>query len=582
MKKFLLVVYLSFLFPVGEAGAIFLLIAPGASAAGTGEAQVARADDAYASYYNPAGLGFQNRAGMAGMHVNWLPNLADDLYYEFLAYKQPLSAMDGTIGGHLIFLNLGEQMGMDEMGNETGQFKSYMWAFALSYGTMISKNSSVGINFKVFHQKLADSGTGSESGDPFSTDFAFDVGYLKKFNNGFNFGVAIQNIGPPIDFVDADQADPAPTNLRLGFQKEFIINEYNKINLLFDVNRLLVARYPSMDWNGDGIIQNNDKEPGFTDPWYKAIFTCWLDDWYYDYDRDYDGDGVIGGYEEVEGQFLAFGYPEAELGEDLDNFVFGYDQSGSPCTIQNDDMCSQNASGNNFYNNGYNLTNISFQDGADTFNDENNDGMWNPPEPFFDHGDQVWEEFNGHSTDLDDYNWEFRNGNYWIYYNTFDSQGAIVMVNVEVDPNDPDDFIITGADYGDGVRNEDEEFMDWNGDILYTEGEAWTEDDNGNGTFDTGYSSSNSSGEKEVGSGKDYSFEDELKELISNIGLEYWYTDNFVLRAGYIYDREGKIMNPTFGAGVRFGQYGFDFGYTAGDPDHARANTMFFSINMDL
>ena len=43
---------------VGEAGAIFMLIAPGAGPQGTGEAQVAKADDAFASWYNPAGLGF--------------------------------------------------------------------------------------------------------------------------------------------------------------------------------------------------------------------------------------------------------------------------------------------------------------------------------------------------------------------------------------------------------------------------------------------------------------------------------------------------------------------------------------------
>ena len=41
------------LWAVGEAGAIFLLIAPGAGPQGAGEAQVAKADDAYASYYNP-------------------------------------------------------------------------------------------------------------------------------------------------------------------------------------------------------------------------------------------------------------------------------------------------------------------------------------------------------------------------------------------------------------------------------------------------------------------------------------------------------------------------------------------------
>jgi len=41
-----------------EAGAVFLLISPGARAGGMGEAQVAVANDVYASYWNPAGLAF--------------------------------------------------------------------------------------------------------------------------------------------------------------------------------------------------------------------------------------------------------------------------------------------------------------------------------------------------------------------------------------------------------------------------------------------------------------------------------------------------------------------------------------------
>ena len=56
----------------------------------------------------------------------------------------------------------------------------------------------------------------------------------------------------------------------------------------------------------------------------------------------------------------------------------------------------------------------------------------------------------------------------------------------------------------------------------------------------------------------------------------------FALRAGYIYDDEGDIKNPTFGAGIRLLQYGFDFGYTAGDQGHPRSNTMFFSVNIKL
>ena len=119
-SKFLLVFSLTVntIWSVGEAGAIFLLIAPGAGPQGTGEAQVAKADDAYASYYNPAGLGFLEGREVAGMHVNWLPNLANDLYYEFITYRHHIKGL-GTVGGHLIYLNLGEQIGMDEFGNPT-------------------------------------------------------------------------------------------------------------------------------------------------------------------------------------------------------------------------------------------------------------------------------------------------------------------------------------------------------------------------------------------------------------------------------------------------------------------------------
>ena len=96
---------MSSVFCVGEAGAIFLLINPGSSAAGVGEAQVAKANDAYASYYNPAGLAFLEDRQIALQHVNWLPNLADDIFYEFLAYSHHIPNM-GTFGGNLIFLNL--------------------------------------------------------------------------------------------------------------------------------------------------------------------------------------------------------------------------------------------------------------------------------------------------------------------------------------------------------------------------------------------------------------------------------------------------------------------------------------------
>ena len=96
MVLFVMIVPINPILAQSEAGAIFLLIAPGARAGGMGEAQVAVANDAYASYWNPAGLGFLEGQELAMMHVNWLPGLADDLYYEFLAFRKKYPTL-GTL-----------------------------------------------------------------------------------------------------------------------------------------------------------------------------------------------------------------------------------------------------------------------------------------------------------------------------------------------------------------------------------------------------------------------------------------------------------------------------------------------------
>jgi hypothetical protein len=96
---------------------------------------------------------------------------------------------------------------------------------------------------------------------------------------------------------------------------------------------------------------------------------------------------------------------------------------------------------------------------------------------------------------------------------------------------------------------------------------------------DDGWGKYNAFGQKEVGSGNKRSIKDELDQLVHNIGIEYWYSDNFALRFGYIYDISGNISNPTVGIGLRYSDYGFDFGYTAGEVGHPLTNTMRFSLN---
>ncbi len=322
-KKLVLFATLLFsttIFAQSEAGAIFLLISPGARAGGMGEAQVAVANDAYASYWNPAGLGFLKGTELALMHVNWLPNLADDLYYDFFAFRHHVPYL-GTVGGHIIYLNLGEQLRMGDQAEPLGTFTTYMMAMSASYSSLLSTRSSLGINAKISYQHLAEFGAGGERGKGTSTDFGFDIGYLRKgfLSPALDLGLTITNIGPKVAFIDAAQADPQPTNLTLGLNYRLIDSQFNRLNLVYDVDKMLVASYPDMDWDGDGRVggfdedghesssntdYNSDKqrETAHTDPIYLAIFTSWVDDWMLggDIDRAPSGetaDGQIGGYD---------------------------------------------------------------------------------------------------------------------------------------------------------------------------------------------------------------------------------------------------------------------------------------------
>ena len=254
------------LMAVSESAVLFLLISPGARASGMGEAFVAVSDDATATYWNPAGLAFQRGREVTIMHAKWLPQLVSDMAYEFIAYKQYFESLGGTLGGNVTFLNLGEQVHTGEEGPEAlGTFHSWDMGVTLCYATQLKENLGLGIGVRYIHSNLAPFGAGEEKGSGVGSTFAVDIGVLYKmgFIPGLTFGANLSNMGPKITYVDADQADPIPTNLKIGFGYKLLDTEYNQLVLAVDTNKLLVVRH-----GGDNPT---------SDPFYKAIFTAWGD-----------------------------------------------------------------------------------------------------------------------------------------------------------------------------------------------------------------------------------------------------------------------------------------------------------------
>ena len=240
-----------------ESGAavLFLLVEPGARGIAMGESYVAIADDATASYFNPAALSGQTQKQINFTHMKWLPGLADDLSYEFLGYAQPLEGW-GNVGLNISLLNLGEQLRTDERGNQQGTFRSYDVAVSAAYGDQISDNLAAGIGLKFIRSHLAGQGAGIERGKGVGSSFATDLGLLWRISPSLSLGAALRNLGPKMVYIDASQADPLPQHVVVGLAYQALDSEYNDVLLSLDIYKPLIA---------DGSFAGN-------------LFTAWADE----------------------------------------------------------------------------------------------------------------------------------------------------------------------------------------------------------------------------------------------------------------------------------------------------------------
>ncbi len=78
---------------------------------------------------------------------------------------------------------------------------------------------------------------------------------------------------------------------------------------------------------------------------------------------------------------------------------------------------------------------------------------------------------------------------------------------------------------------------------------------------------------------------EELQEINIAAGIEYWYNNQFALRAGYFYEHENKGNRKflTAGAGFRMNVFALDFSYLIPTQrNHPLENTLRFSLSFDI
>ncbi len=81
-------------------------------------------------------------------------------------------------------------------------------------------------------------------------------------------------------------------------------------------------------------------------------------------------------------------------------------------------------------------------------------------------------------------------------------------------------------------------------------------------------------------------FSEELREIIYQVGLEYWYDQQFALRLGYFYEdgTKGGRNFATVGVGLKYNVFGLNFSYLIPTSNlrNPLDNTLRFSLNFDF
>ncbi len=240
----------------GSSAVPFLLIAPNSRASGMGEAGTGIADDAGSIHWNPAGLAFQKGGEISITHANWLPQFnLSDLFYDYFNIKQEMPEYGGTFGASITYLNLGEFIVTTEKGPEAvDKFKGFEFAITTGYGAQVTDDFGIGINLRFINSSLSPFGTGKEQGTGIANTVSLDIGFLYRpkslvipfldedIGDHFSFGVNLSNLGPKVNYIDPAQADPLPTQLRVGFGIIPMKDEFNSLTIAVDFSKLLVYR----------------------------------------------------------------------------------------------------------------------------------------------------------------------------------------------------------------------------------------------------------------------------------------------------------------------------------------------------
>lgn len=222
-----------------------LNITPDSRAGGMGDVGAATTPDINSQYWNPAKYAFmESPAGVSLSYTPWLRKLVNDIDLGYLAGYWKFSETS-AVSASLRYFSLGEIKMTDYDNQPLQDAHPNELAFDVAYSMLLSEKLSGSVAFRYIRSDLNVKTEGSDMvpGNAIAADVAAYYRTPIEMSTGdanLAFGLNISNIGSKISYDNGLHNMFIPTNLRLGGSFEYPFDDYNKISINADINKLLV------------------------------------------------------------------------------------------------------------------------------------------------------------------------------------------------------------------------------------------------------------------------------------------------------------------------------------------------------
>jgi hypothetical protein len=202
--------------PSSTEGALFLLLPVGAQSVSLGRAMTAMRGPESA-FWNPAGLANVGESRFTLFRGDHAVGTATGL--SVLGVRPGI----GTLGLSYLLLDIGDQDLTDSEGNILGTVSVRNHLGVASAATRLLSRLDAGVNFKVVQFRLSCRGICPDAGTT-ATTYAIDAGIQLSPTSELplRFGAMVAHVGPDLQVLNADQADPLPARVRVAVAYDLV------------------------------------------------------------------------------------------------------------------------------------------------------------------------------------------------------------------------------------------------------------------------------------------------------------------------------------------------------------------------